>query len=144
MSDHYVFNTAEDETEFRRLQLLESIYDPYTINWMNGVCVTPGMSCLEVGPGAGSMVRRLSETVGPFGWVTAVDTNPRFVTPPFPHANVEVVKGDLNHGVGRDLYDIVYARFVVVHQPGHDGAIAALIDAIKPGGWLLLVDADFT
>ncbi len=145
MSDKtYVFNTATDETERRRLQLLESVYDPYTVNWMNGIDIKPGMSCLEVGPGAGSMVRWLSERVGRCGWVTAVDTSPRFVSPPYPHANVEVVKGDLNRGVGHALYDLVYARFVVVHQPGHDEAIKTLIDAVKPGGWLLLADADFT
>lgn len=51
------------------------------------------------------------------------------------------------HDVGRDdppeeAFDLVHARLVLVHVPDRDRALRTMVEALRPGGWLLLEDAD--
>ena len=51
------------------------------------------------------------------------------------------------HDVGRDqppaeTFDLVHARLVLVHVTDRDKALRSMIDVLRPGGWLLLEDAD--
>src|SRR5205085_8080354 len=39
-------------------------------------------------------------------------------------------------------FDLVHARLVLVHVPRRAEALAGMIGALRPGGWLLLEDAD--
>ena len=39
-------------------------------------------------------------------------------------------------------FDLIHARLVLVHLPGRDDVVAALAGALRPGGWLVLEDAD--
>lgn len=55
------------ELELHRLRLLESVFDPGTIRHLEAVGTGPGWRGLEVGAGAGSMVRWLCSRVGPAG-----------------------------------------------------------------------------
>ena len=40
------------------------------------------------------------------------------------------------------MYDLVHARLVLVHVPQRLKALSTMIGALKPGGWLLLEEAD--
>jgi SAM-dependent methyltransferase len=39
-------------------------------------------------------------------------------------------------------FDLVHARLVLVHVPERRAALAAMIAALRPGGWLLVEEAD--
>jgi hypothetical protein len=39
-------------------------------------------------------------------------------------------------------FDLVHARLVLVHVPRRDTALAAMVEAVRPGGWLLVEEAD--
>ena len=51
------------------------------------------------------------------------------------------------HDVIRDpppseTFDLVHARLVLVHLQDRAAALQVMIDALRPGGWLVLEDAD--
>jgi len=51
------------------------------------------------------------------------------------------------HDVARDpppdeLFDLVHARLVLVHLPERERALQSMISVLRPGGWLLIEDAD--
>ncbi len=53
----------------------------------------------------------------------------------------------LRHDVGTEPapsgpFDLIHARLVLVHVPDRDGAITSMVDSLRPGGWLLLEEAD--
>src|SRR6187401_2739324 len=64
-------NAAENEQ--RRLAAVEELFDPGTIRHLDGIGISAGMRCLEVGAGGGSIARAMSERVGPEGWVLVTD-----------------------------------------------------------------------
>jgi SAM-dependent methyltransferase len=72
--------------------------------------------------------------------VVATDLDPSHVG---AHPGVEV----LAHDVAADPppatdFDLVHARLVLVHVPQRAAALAAMVSALRPGGWLLVEDAD--
>jgi SAM-dependent methyltransferase len=53
----------------------------------------------------------------------------------------------LRHDVGSDpppagAFDLVHARLVLVHVPQRDHALATMVSALRPGGWLVVEEAD--
>jgi len=42
----------------------------------------------------------------------------------------------------QEHFDLVHARLVLVHLPQRAQALAAMVATVRPGGWLLLEEAD--
>ena len=59
--------------EQQRLAGAEEIFDPATLRHLDSIGIAPGMRCLEIGGGAGSVARFMAERVGPTGWVLVTD-----------------------------------------------------------------------
>ena len=94
-----------------------------------------GWRCLEVGAGAGSIVRWLSDAVGPTGQVLATDIDTRLLEGVVA-TNVEIRVHDLLADRW-DLagFDLVHVRAVLHHLPGRQArVIARLISTLHPGG----------
>jgi predicted O-methyltransferase YrrM len=75
----YFAAAAQARDALVRLRLMEAECDPPTFRYLDAIGVGAGWRCLEVGAGAGSVVRWLSGRVGPRGRVVAVDIDPRFL-----------------------------------------------------------------
>jgi SAM-dependent methyltransferase len=125
----------------RRFDALAELFDPVTFRHFETVGVAAGWRCWEVGAGGPSVPTWLAERVGTTGTVVASDIDVSWLpetTVPF-----EV----LRHDVGADepppgQFDLVHARLVLVHVPQRAAALDAMVRAVRPGGWLLLEDAD--
>ena len=126
-----------------RFDALAAVYDPMTVGHFDRLGVGPGWRCLEVGAGGGSIVRHLSERVGPTGRVLATDIEPRFLDPLADLDNVDVCRHDVVvDPLPEAAFDLVHARLVLVHVPQRITAIHRLVQSLRPGGWLLIEDAD--
>jgi SAM-dependent methyltransferase len=129
--------------ERERLQSLESLYDGATRRYLTDLGVGEGWNCLEVGCGAGAVAFWLAERVGATGRVLATDLDPRFMDG-HAHDNVEVRTHDILSGPPEpDAFDLVHARAVIEHVADHETALAHLLAAVRPGGWVLVEDVDF-
>ena len=137
----YLFENAWEHAR-RRLTLLERCFDPGTIRRLQRVGIQPGWHCLEVGAGAGSIARWLCSQVGPDGRVLAVDLDTRLLDQ-LDEPNLVVQRMDLRtDAVPRDSFDLVHARAVLMHIPERQQILDQLLAALRPGGVLLLEDAD--
>jgi SAM-dependent methyltransferase len=103
--------------------------------------ISQGWRCLEVGGGGGSIASWLAERVGPTGSVLATDIDPRHLGET-KHTNLEIRQHDIVHDpLPEALFDLVHARLVLMHVPERERALARIVKALKPGGWL--VDEEF-
>jgi ubiquinone/menaquinone biosynthesis C-methylase UbiE len=125
-----------------RIDALAALFDDSTFRHVRQLGITPGWRCWEVGAGGSSVARWLGERAGPSGRVLATDIDTTWAEAArAPNVEVRV------HDVGRDEppargFDLVHARLVLVHVPDRDKALRSMIGALRPGGWLLLEDAD--
>jgi SAM-dependent methyltransferase len=127
----------------RRLALLEQCHDPTTQRRINTLGIQPGWRCLEVGAGGGSVAGWLCERVGPTGSVVATDVNTQFLAA-IKHVNFEVMTHDItSESLPEGTFDFVHTRALLHHLPDPERVIHRMIDALRPGGWLLLEEPDF-
>jgi SAM-dependent methyltransferase len=132
------------ESERRRLDVLAEVFDPATREYLSRVPLPPGGRCLEVGAGAGSIARWLCERVGPGGRVVATDLDTGFLEG-LAEPNLEVRRHDI---VADELesgaFDLVHSRLVLEHLPEAEAVLRRLVGALRPGGWLVLEDFDWS
>jgi SAM-dependent methyltransferase len=143
MTSSYVYDQGWSE-ERARLAGIESLWDTGTRELLARHGAQPGAAVLEVGAGGGSVVEWLAAQVGPSGRVLATDLDTRFVDP-LASDVVEVRRADI---VADDLpeceFDLVHTRLLLEHLPARDAALDRLVRALRPGGWLVVEDYDWT
>jgi hypothetical protein len=71
----YILDDAS-AVEYKRLDLMSKILDPWTRQYLIGLGVGEGWHCLELGGGNGSIAQWLAAKVSASGSVTAIDINP--------------------------------------------------------------------
>jgi SAM-dependent methyltransferase len=138
--DHrYLLDNARVEAG-ERFAWLAELFDGVTRSHFDRLGVRAGWRCWDVGAGGPSIPEALATAVGPTGYVLATDINPAWLD---PHGGYEVLRHDI---VGdppqRGTFDLVHARLVLVHVPDRPRALATMVAALRPGGWLLVEDAD--
>lgn len=143
-TSRYVYANNAHDAELERLRLLEARYDAVTRDRLRIAGPLTGARCLEVGAGAGSVARMLARLVGPTGLVVATDADPRFLRE-VDEDNIEVREHDvLADDLEAASFDLVHCRALLRHLPAPGRALARMVGALRPGGWLLVEDADFT
>lgn len=68
----YMFSDHQADQELARLRLIEQAFDPVTVSHLESTGVTTGWHCLELGAGAGSILKWMGQTVGTSGRVVGV------------------------------------------------------------------------
>ena len=135
----YVFDNAAPQAA-SRLAVLAQVFDPGTTRHLAARGIGPGWACLEVGGGLGTITRWLSDRVGSEGRVLATDIDTRHLKE-VRRSNVEIREHDIRaDALPQAAFDLAYARLVLEHLPDPDAALARMIGALKPGGWLLVED----
>ncbi|MDC4205513.1 MAG: class I SAM-dependent methyltransferase [Candidatus Manganitrophus sp.] len=128
----YVFQNTSFQAELNRLRSIEAIFDPETRRRLLSAGLKRGMRCLEVGAGAGSIMAWIASEIGPSGHVTAVDINTRFISNPPP--NVQLLCGDIQTvPLKPDSFDLIHARYVLVHISEYQTVLQTLWRSLKPG-----------
>ena len=141
MTQTYVFDNAWQQ-ERRRLDALETIWDPWTFRQLEAVGVSDGWRCAEVGAGGGSVAAWLCRRAGPSGHVVATDLDTRLLDG-VEEPNLEVRRHDVTaEDLEPGAYDLVHARLLLEHLPGHEQALQRMLAALKPGGWLVIEEFD--
>ncbi len=116
----YIFDSNAEEREFRRLQLIESANDPTTIALLKETDIQAGWHCLEMGAGAGSILRWLGEQVGPTGLAIGVDKKTTYLqdfpTPPFQIYESTFLEAPLEQ-----LFHLIHGEIRTHPQPGGYG-----------------------
>ncbi|MFD8734194.1 class I SAM-dependent methyltransferase [Streptomyces sp. NPDC059618] len=139
---HYGEDLFEPEhpQESERIDAAALIYDPVTTGRLRALGPRPGGRCLEVGAGTGTVARWLLQEAGA-AEVVALDrdtgglgglTDPR----------LRVITADLrDEGLDPGTFDLIHARFVLMHLPERRRLVTRLARWLNPGGWLVLGDA---
>src|SRR6478735_12767172 len=137
----YLLTNAELETA-DRFAGLEDVFDPVTRGHLTRLGLASGSRCLEVGAGSGSIARWMADQVGSSGRVLAVDLDPRW-TRRDGRPQLEVRALDLvAQTIPPGPWDVIHERLVLQHLPERLDVLARLVDALAPGGVILLEDFD--
>src|SRR3954451_22841197 len=136
----YLLDNARAEAG-ERFGWLAELFDGVTRGHFDRLGVRAGSRCWEVGAGGPGIPEALAAAVGPTGHVLATDVDPSWLT---AGEGYEVRQHDVaaDPPPERGTFDLVHARLVLVHVPDRTRALATMAAALRPGGWLLVEDAD--
>lgn len=138
---NYVFNDHEDNPERIRLKAIQKVHDPVTMQLLSQLGLRSGKICAEIGAGEGSIARHIASSVKPGGKVVAIDLNTRFLE---DSEQLEVRRMDITADpLEENFFDIIHARYVMLHVKNTDAALDNIGRALKVGGVLLLEEPDF-
>jgi SAM-dependent methyltransferase len=133
----YLLNTGS-ELGHTHMNYLERMLDPTTIACLDEIGVEPGWRCLDLGAGGGSITRWLAERTGPSGRVVSVDLDTDYLD---ERPGVEVHRHDINDGLPVDgPFQLIHTRLLLMHLPRRVEILQTLVDALAPGGWLVIGD----
>ena len=139
----YIFDNAAEAETAERFASLDALYNFRTFRFLETAGIAPGWHCLEVGGGSGAVAAWMADRVGPSGSVLVTDIDPRFMERSAYRrpAHMELRR----HDVGTDplpeqAFDLIHARLVLMHVPQRQQALARLVAALKPRGWLVIED----
>src|SRR5450755_2393890 len=126
----------------QRFGALSALFSPSTFRHLERLGISPGWRVWEVGAGGPSVPGWLAARVGPDGYVLATDIDTSWLEGG-DAAGYDVRRHDVGtEPAPADGLDLVHARLVLVHVPDRERAIDSMIAALRPGGWLLLEEAD--
>jgi ubiquinone/menaquinone biosynthesis C-methylase UbiE len=139
--DGYLLDNRQAEAG-TRLGALARLFDPSTFRHLERLGLGPGWRCWEVGAGGTSVPAFMAERVGSEGSVVATDIDVSWMG-----SDTDTPYEVLVHDVGADPppdgpFDLIHARLVLVHVPERQRALSSMVGALRPGGWLLVEDAD--
>jgi ubiquinone/menaquinone biosynthesis C-methylase UbiE len=141
----YIFDNAAEAETAERFAALDTLYNFRTFRFLETAGIAPGWRCLEVGGGSGAVAAWMAERVGSSGYVLVTDLDPRFMVGSAYRrpAHMELRR----HDIGTDLlpeaaFDLIHARLVLQHVPQRQEALARLVAALKPRGWLVIEELD--
>jgi len=138
-TDEYLLDN-KDTAAGVRLDALAQLFDPVTQRHLSAIGIAPGWRCWEVGAGGPAISAWMASQVGPTGRVLATDLDLTWLGGDQPF---DVLRHDVGAEPPPDAgFDLIHARLVLVHVPNREAALAAMVSALRPGGWLLLEDAD--
>ena len=125
---------------------LGTLFGASTFRHIDALGIRPGWRCWEVGAGGPTVPAWLARRVEPGGYVLATDTDVAALREA-PEPGFEIRR----HNVETEPapasppgFDLVRARLVLMHLADRRTALSAMTGALRPGGWLLLEDADLS
>ena len=126
----------------QRFDALSELFNTSTFGHMESLGISPGWRVWEVGAGGPSVPTWLADQVAPNGYVLATDIDTRWLD-----TNEAKPYDVCRHDIGTEAvppgsFDLIHGRLVLVHVPEREQAITSMVSALRPGGWLLLEEAD--
>ena len=129
---------------------MNEMLNPTSVGMMN---LRGSRKVLDVGSGLGQLTRAIARAAGPGAKVVGVERNQEQINEAMRQAKaagedgkVEFRKGD----AGRlplteeewGSFDVVHSRFLLEHLSNPEPAVKAMVEALRPGGRIVLEDDD--
>jgi 2-polyprenyl-3-methyl-5-hydroxy-6-metoxy-1,4-benzoquinol methylase len=137
-STHYVIRGGLEGRE--RLRVLARVMRATTMSLFDRPDLEDGLTCLDVGCGGGDATLELARRVGPRGRVVGIDIDDTKLQLARAEAaeqgvkNVEFRRLDVRKESAPEIFDVVYARFVLTHLSDPAHVVRAFYQHLRPGG----------
>jgi len=136
--ERYLLDNQQVEAG-ERFDALSKLFDPATFRRMDALGLSRGWRVWEVGAGGGTVPSWIAGRTNEHVLATDIDTSWL--------DRADTAYQVRRHDIGAEpapegSFDLVHARLVLVHVPERTAALATMIGALRPGGWLFLEEAD--
>lgn len=148
-TDGYVH--ARNDLEYQRLRMQAAMWQDASETLLDRIGLAPGMSCLDVGAGPGSVMRLMGDRVGPDGAVTGIEIDGALGEQAVADlrekggAAFYLVQGDvldMDDAPGAP-FDLTYCRLLLMHVQEPVLVLEKMLTWTKPDGVVAAQEFDF-
>jgi len=144
---HYTIDQGAGVRE--RMNLLAAVHSPATSALLDTIGVPTGARCVDLGCGGGHVAMELVHRVGPSGSVLGIDLDEELIAlARADAAERSVANVEFRAGAAEDLaehdFDVAYSRLLLCHLRAPEAVVALMTRAVRPGGVVIVEDADFS
>lgn len=132
------------ELSEQRYEILNHLYSPLTLDFLQVSCVKNNIKMLEVGCGTGLGTCEIAEFIGNQGQIVAIDASKDQLKIAEKNANLRKIKNikfvELfaeNLEQLNTKFDLVYARFILNTLSDPEGVINQMFKVLETGGLLI-------
>ncbi|HUU66765.1 MAG TPA: methyltransferase domain-containing protein [Methyloceanibacter sp.] len=147
--DSYIH--ARDADEYKRLREQAAMWQGATEALLDRAGLGPGMTCLDVGSGAGSVMRLMADRVGASGHITGLEIDGKLGAQAladlkaqggaeFSHVEANVLEAT---SVAGGPFDLTYCRLFLMHMQDPVAVLEKMLAWTKPGGVVVAQEFDF-
>ncbi len=132
-----------------RLKLLSRVFGDATNSLLDRIQIPTGGTCLDLGCGGGDVTLELARRVGQQGHAYGFDIDDSVLDIARQEAaeqnadNVTFAQQDVSTSLIAEQCDVVHARFLLSHVMHRAEFVSRAFDALKPGGWIAIMDTEF-
>lgn len=129
---------GHSDHELARLKLQATLLAPITRRLLDRAGLKPGMRVLDIGCGTGEGTFMAADIVGDAGAAVGIDRSEAAVRTATARArpNLRFEVADVGQLAGREVFDVAFCRYVVMHQPRPAEFLRAVASVLRPGGVL--------
>jgi len=147
--DGYVH--AREAEEYLRLRNQAAMWQSATQTFLDKLGLKPGMSCLDMGSGPGSVMRLMADRVGPDGKVTGLEIDGKLGAQALSDLKAEggaefaVIEGNAleAESVPGAPFDLTYCRLFLMQMQDPVAVLEKMLGWTKPGGVVAAQEFDF-
>lgn len=138
-----------DESNLRHQELLADVFRSTTIKLLGDLSVPEGAAVLDAGCGIGRTTRLLKNMLPSPDWLAGLDADPDLLEVARDQSQAGGIdlayrKGDAaDLPYEDDIFDLVFARFLLTHLPDPAGAVEEFRRACREGGVVAVQEPDF-
>jgi SAM-dependent methyltransferase len=132
-----------------RLRVLSDVMGPATRALLAEVGIPAGAVCADVGCGGGDVTFELARAAGQSGRAVGMDIDEAKLAIARREArqqglsNVAFETRDVTQWAPGELFDVVFARFLLTHLADPAALVSAVRRHLRPGGVMIVEDVDF-
>lgn len=142
---------TRDTDEYQRLRDQAEMWQGATKALLDAIGLGPGMSCLDVGSGPGSVMRQMADLVGENGRVTGLEIDGSLGRQALADlkaqggADFQLIEADVieTATVPGGPFDLTYCRLFLMHMHDPVDALEKMLAWTKPGGVVAAQEFDF-
>jgi ubiquinone/menaquinone biosynthesis C-methylase UbiE len=137
-----------DDAAIKRLDMLNEDSNPNSKAFLAQLGLKDNAHVLTLGCGIGTLERWMARELFPNGFITATDIDENLLKTAKERAvshgihNIEFIQMDIYNLPWSGKYDFAYSRFLIEHLQQPQEAMRKMLQALKPGGTLVLEDDD--
>jgi SAM-dependent methyltransferase len=136
-----------NQSELERLRFQHGVWKENTDSFLDRLKIQKGWKCLDVGAGPGFVSMDLRERVGPKGEVTALEPSELYLAWLAKQStkkrwkNIRTLQGTAETAeLPKNHYNLIFVRWVIAFVPDPVKFLLPLINSLKKGGTLALMD----
>ena len=148
MSERTAYVLGSDDAEIARLDGQAGSIAGATEALLRAAGIGGSMRVLDLGTGLGHVALQLADALDPDGSVLGVDQAERLLEIAERRRvaagaeNVAFLRADARDFSASEPFDAVVARLLLFHLPDREPVLRRQLDALRPGGTMMLVEFD--